>query len=320
MPPTVPQPSQGAAWPAGPYPPGPRPPFVAPAHPNQYPSPPPPVVGQAGSWPPPAQPGQGWNAPPPPPPPTPRRKTGVIIAASTAAVLLVGAGAVVAVYRTSGTGWHEASPAGGASSTRSSNSSSTTSTQATHYNPVPGAALPTTAQVRTATSLQFDPQSQPNPVELLDDETDPSQCALADNPAVPSTWGPASKTSGQTYAVGTVYSYSAAAGFQLAVFDTAASAAATLAKVTSAVEGCTAYKSLSMDVTPVSTSWTITDRRPGDGHMGWVVQKNASDTWHCTKAYRVQANVAAAATVCGRDPNAGPDQLVDIMIANATKN
>lgn len=311
VPPTVPQLGPGASGP-GPYPP--RPPFGGPAHTHYYPTPPPPVAGPPGAWPPPGQP---WITPTPPPPPG--RKKGLIIGACTAAVLLVGAGATVAVYRTSGSGSNEADSAS-TTSTRAASSSSSTTSPTTSYNPAPGATLPTTAQVRAATGLSFDPQSQPNPVELLDDETDPARCDLADNPAVPSTWGSASKTSGQTYAVGTVDSYSAAAGVQLAVFGTAADAAATLAKVTSAVQGCTTFKSLSMDVTPISTSWTITDRRPGDGRVSWVVEKNASDVWHCSKAYRVQGNIVAAATVCGRDANAGPAQLVDIMIANATKS
>ncbi len=104
------------------------------------------------------------------------------------------------------------------------------------------------------------------------------------------------------------------------MFDTAAAAAATLASVTSAVQGCSTFSSLGMDVTPTSASWTIADRRPADGRVRWVVDKNASpNSWHCTKAYRVLANIAAAVTVCGHDRNAGLDQLVDIIIANATR-
>lgn len=263
----------------------------------------------------PNRPAQPWNAPPPPPPP-PRRNTWLIIAACTAAVLLLAVGATVAMYRTSRTAPTEA---GGPDTT--STTTTATTPQAARYSPTPSTAMPTTAQVRATTGLAFDPQSQPDPVELLDDKTDPTQCALADNPAIPSTWGPAIQTSGQTYAVGTVDSYSAAGGVQLAVFDTADAATATLKTITSAVQGCTTFSSLSMDVIPTSTSWTIADRRSADGRMSWRTDKNSSpNSWHCTKAYRVLANIAAAATVCSRDPNAGPDQLVDIMITNATKN
>lgn len=308
----VPPPGPGPAGPAGPYPPGPRPPVGGPVHPYQFPWPPPPVGSQPGPWRSSTPPGQPWSAPTPPPPP---RKTGVIIAACAAVVLLIAGGATVAVYRTSRAGSIVTSSVGTTSSTTS------TATTAARFSPIPSTALPTTEQVRVATGLPFDPQSQPAPVELVDDETSPSVCVLADNPAVPSTWGPAIKTSGQTYAVGTVYSYSAAGGVQLAVFDTAAAAATTLASVTSAVQGCTTFSSLGMDVTPTSTSWTIADRRPADGRVSWVVDKNASpNSWHCAKAYRVLANIAAAATACGHDRNPGPDQLVDIMIGNATKD
>ncbi|WP_166583726.1 sensor domain-containing protein [Mycolicibacterium sp. CBMA 213] len=246
----------------------------------------------------------------------------MVITVCTAAVLLIAVGATVAVYRTSRPGSTEA---GGSttstSSTTAATPTTTTTTEIARYRPTASTALPTTAQFRSATGLPFDPQSQPDPVELLDDKTDPTQCALADNPAVPSTWGSAIQTSGQTYAVGTVDGYSAAGGVQLAVFDTAAAAAATLTNITSAVQRCTTFSSLSMDVVPTSTAWTIADRRSADGRVSWRTDKNASpNSWHCTKAYRVLANIAAAATVCGHDPNAGPDQLVDIMITNATKN
>ncbi len=238
---------------------------------------------------------------------------GPLIAAGAGVLLVVlFAVVVIVVVRTS-----SSSPAAqGSASAPASASAPDTST----YRVVPASALPTADQVQQITLLNVRASGSTNSSVDTDSQTTPASCALTYDPATQSSWGSSISTAGQSFLDGTADDFSNGVWTALAVFSTADAAQASLTTVTASVDGCKSY------TTPLTTGsgtaiWAVSDEVKGDGRLTWLgTRTNLDQAWRCGLSYRVVANIAAYAYVCGANPADSPAKLTDTLIANATRN
>lgn len=243
-------------------------------------------------------------------PPSPRSLRGpMIIGAAIIAAALIAAGLLVATRDSGGS-----SPAGpGASST-----SSTSSTPAL-VQVVPATLLPTPEQVRRATLIDVKYTGNVSTKVIADMATIPAQCALANDGTTQSAWATTISIAYQQFGDGPNFDKSINFGaVAVAIFDTPAAAADSLAKVSDSIHGCTGFTA----GRPGGTlAWTVGDIAAQDDRITWTdTQSGVRDQWKCSKSYRLLANAVAYASVCTSNPGDGPANLTDQIVANATKH
>lgn len=186
------------------------------------------------------------------------------------------------------------------------------------YHMVPYEALPYAVDMQrligTPMTLYGDTGVVPGP----DANPAPANCRFAAMSVSQSTWKPARAMATQHYLEGDVDNYTAQANAALAVFDAAADAATSLSLVTESVRGCTTYTAPDWNPRLPTTTWTITDVDTGTDHVTWTTAQG--DGQSCRRSYRIQANIAASALVCGVDASSGTaTTLTEYMLTNATK-
>lgn len=234
----------------------------------------------------------------------------VIIAVAIIAVALVVAGVLFATRDSGGS-----SSDGPAVSSASSTSSTPALVQV-----VPATLLPTADQVRHATLIDVKYTGGVSTRVVADAVTTPAQCALATDATTQSAWAAAISVAFEQFGDGPDYEQSINFGaVSVAIFDTPAAAADSLAKVSASVRGCTGF------TTPNrpggALEWTVGDVAAEDDRITWTGTQAGADTqWKCSKSYRLLANAVAFSTVCASNPGDGPVKLTDQIVANATKH
>lgn len=263
-------------------------------------------------------PGPQPNLPYPPPwPPMPgpahpapqgSSRGPIVIAAAIIGAALIVAGVLVATRDSGGP-----SPAGAAAS-------STSSTTPALVQVVPATLLPTTDQVRQATLIDVKYTGDVRTKVGADAATTPAQCTLANAATTQSAWAAAISVAYQPFGDGADYDKSINFGAaSVAIFDTPAAAADSLAKVSDSVHGCTSF------TVPSRANGTLTfavgDIAAQDDRIAWTDNQTGADTqWKCSKSYRLLANAVAYSFVCASNPGDGPVKLTDLIVANATKH
>lgn len=266
-------------------------------------------------------PGYQQNSPYPPPwPPvqgyTPAAQRSVrgpvIIAAAIIAAALIVAGVLVA---TRGSGGSSSPGAAAASST------STASSTPALVQVVPATLLPDAEQIRRATLMDVKFMGEAITKVAADSAPTPAQCALTDGANTLSAWEAAISVARQRFGDGPDYDKSINFGVAaVAIFDTTAAAAASFAKVSDSVHGCTTFTTEDPSHPGRMSSWTVAVVADRDGRLAWISTLNgAGSQWQCAQAYRVQVNIAVQAMVCQTNPGDGPSKLTDQIVANATK-
>lgn len=255
-------------------------------------------------------PPQWTPAPGPAYPPAPRSSRGpMIIAAAIIAVALIVAGVLVATRDSGGS-----PPAGPAASSTPSTSSTPALVQV-----VPATVLPTPDQVRRATLIDVKYTGAVSTKVIADMATTPAQCALANDTTTQSAWATSISIAYQQFGDGPNFDKSINFGaVAVALFDTPAAAADSLAKVSESIRGCTGF---SVDRPGGTLAWTVGDIAAQDDRITWTdTQAGVRDQWKCSKSYRLLANAVAYASVCMSNPGDGPATLTDQIVANATKH
>jgi hypothetical protein len=230
----------------------------------------------------------------------------MIIAAAIIAAALIAAGLVVATRDSSGS-----SPAGLAATSPSSTPAL--------VQVVPATLLPTPEQVRRATLIDVKYTGNVSTKVIADMATTPAQCALTNDSTTQSAWAAAVSVAYQQFGDGPNFDKSINFGaVAVAIFETPASAADSLAKVSDSIHGCTGF---TVDRPGGTLAWTVGDIAAQDDRITWTdTQSGVRDQWKCSKSYRLLANAVAYASVCTSNPGDGPANLTDQIVANATKH
>lgn len=183
----------------------------------------------------------------------------------------------------------------------------------------PDDLLPTADEVKGVTLLDVKPTgNKPMSVSQPDHLTDPPSCALAASATTKSMWGDVTQLSGQQYTdQGTNTAWAG-----LAFWDSDTQANASLAKLTTAIQGCTHFV-MRGDHGDPDTQWTTTDIRVGDQRISWTSTPHGNDPnatpWKCAKDYQVKANLAVTAMLCAANPGQSAAALSDLLLSKATK-
>nr|AVN58519.1 hypothetical protein B5P44_p00224 [Mycolicibacterium sp. CBMA 213] len=234
----------------------------------------------------------------------------IVIAAAIIGAALIVAGVLVATRDSGGP-----SPA-----VTAANSTTSTSSTPALVQVVPATLLPTTDQVRQATLIDVKYTGAVSTKVGADAATTPTQCTLANATTTQSAWATAISAAYQDFGDGPNYDKSINFGaVSVAIFDTPAAAADSLAKVSDSVHGCTGFTGPN---SPNGTlAWTVGDIAAQDDRIAWTdTQGGVSTQWKCSKSYRLLANAAAYGFVCSSNPGDGPTKLTDLIAANATKH
>jgi len=185
---------------------------------------------------------------------------------------------------------------------------------------VPATLLPTPDQVRHATLIDVTYTGAVSTKVVADAVTTPAQCALASDATTQSAWAAAISVAFQQFGDGPDFAKSINFGaVSVAIFDTPAAAADSLAKVSASVRGCTGFTT--PDRPGGALAWTVGDVAAQDDRITWTDTQAGADTqWKCSKSYRLLANAVAFSTVCTSNPGDGPVKLTDQIVASAAKH
>ena len=295
--------------------------YAAPPAPGGYAGPQPPAVppivppNPPGAWPQSGAAGAGYPMPPEPAQ-KPRSKRVVMIGGVVVAVVAVAA-AGIAVMRSS----DSTSGTSSAASATATTSSSAKNGADGVYRVVPQKLLPTVDEVQKATLYSVTASGEIATSPANDVPTVPAICAASFTSNSLVSWGAAIADAGQLYRDGTGDDFSHSVWAGLAVFRAPADAAASMKLVGDSAKGCTGtFTSPSPGKPP--TTWNMDNAQVQDTTAHWQMSQpsiNGSGQWVCSFAYGTKGNLTAAASTCGQVPNDGPVQLVDSMLAKATK-
>lgn len=186
------------------------------------------------------------------------------------------------------------------------------------YEVVPRTLLPAATDVQRLTGIAVTTVGDPVLTPYPDANTTPAHCLFAANSASQSSWKSARAIATQHYLEGSIDNYQSQADAEFAVFTNAAEATASLSRVAGSVRGCTTLTVPDWNPKLPPVHWTITDVDAGADHISWTTA--APDGQGCRRSYRIAANLAAGALVCGDNIAAGSaPALTDFLITNATK-
>lgn len=291
------------------------------------------VNDPGGQWIPPQQPltgpfpqlqpgpmGSPWS-----PAPAPPRSRGPWIIGGAIVVAAAIVSAAVVLTRPGPSPDPAAAPASDsqtATATTTTMSRSTTSAAAPAgpvYEVVPRTLLPSKADVQRLTGIAMSTFGDPTLTPVPDVNTTPPHCLFAANSVSQSSWKSARAMATQHYLEGAIDSYRSQADAGLAVFASSADAAESLSRVAGSVRGCTALTVPDWNPKLPPANWTVTNIDKGDDHISWTTA--GADGQGCRRSYRIQANLAAGALVCGANVSASrAPALTDFLIANATNH
>lgn len=256
------------------------------------------------------QPSGPWGpgAPPWAPPAAKRGRRAALIIGATAIVVAAVATAVVVVSQ------QPISVSAPTTAIPSSLPANATPQAAFYMLADPSVALPTVDEIKQITLLDLAPNgAAPMTQPRADHATAPPNCSLVTSATSKTVWGDASQIGGQQFT--DKAGNTAWAG--LAFWDSADGAAASLTKLTTAIQSCPPQFVLTGEQGADDTKWTVSDVHVGDHRISWTTTPQ-DQLWKCSKDYRVKVNVAVTATLCTPNPSTSAARIDDLVMDKAT--